>query len=152
MKCSLEKFSFQNFSVKRFSQPQIKIFLSKDSSYIEVKILIIYRDLLAHNWACRFLYWVFAGCSRESVLWLSLQHEPASAAVMDHASPSCVSGVGHLGGEVGCQSPPPCVSARPLCWAVPGRSHGEASQCKRNKQSCRKLLDIQNPLNFHVSS
>lgn len=37
--------------------------------------------------------------------------------VRDCASPSCVSGVGHLGGEVRSQSPSPCVSARPLCWA-----------------------------------
>lgn len=46
--------------------------------------------------------------SPSSMSWPRLQ-------TMDRASPSWVSGVGHLRGEVGCQSPSPCFSARPLC-------------------------------------
>lgn len=76
----LEDSHFGNSQWNPSLNPKLKFSFSRTFLTLKIKILLTYWDLLAYNWACHFLYWFFAGCSREWVVWPSLQHEPASAA------------------------------------------------------------------------
>lgn len=132
----LENSHFRNSQWNPSLNPKLKFSFSRTILTLKFKILIISRDLLAYNWACHFCTGSLLAAA-ECVLRLSLQHELTSAADHGPCKPLSMSGGegGHLGGEVRCQSPSPCVPAKPLCWAVPGRSHEEADQCKRNRAS-----------------
>lgn len=72
VKCSLGKFFFRNSQWNPCLNPKLKFSVSRTVLTLKFKILIIYR-------ACHFSTGSLLAAA-ECVLWLSLQHEPASAA------------------------------------------------------------------------
>lgn len=97
VKCSLGKFSFRNSQCNPCLNPKLKFSFSRTVFTLKFKILIIYRDLLAYNWACQFCAESLLAAAEgvccgfpTSMSWPLLQ-------VMERASPSWSVWSGALG-------------------------------------------------------